>query len=48
LVVEVLSRSTARHGRHDKFDGYLGIATLREYVLVGYWRREVLILLQQG
>jgi Uma2 family endonuclease len=41
LVVEELSRSTERHHRHDKFDGYQGIATLREYVLVDYRRREV-------
>ena len=41
LVVEVLSRSTERHDRGDKFEGYKNIPTFREYVLVEYRRREV-------
>ncbi len=41
LVVEVLSPSTERHDRGDKFEGYRRIPTLREYVLVEYRRREV-------
>ncbi len=41
LVVEVLSPSTARHDRGDKFEGYKAIPTFREYVLVEYRRRKV-------
>ncbi len=41
LVVEVLSPSTERHDRGDKFEGYKAIPTFREYVLVEYRRREV-------
>ena len=41
LMVEVLSTSTARHDRGDKFEGYKNIPTFREYVLVKYRRREV-------
>jgi len=41
LVVEVLSSSTERHNRGDKFEGYKAIPTFREYVLVEYRRREV-------
>ena len=41
LVVEVLSPSTEQHDRGDKFDGYKGIATLREYVLIDYQQRQV-------
>src|SRR6185312_112123 len=41
LVVEVLSKSTERHDRGDKFEGYKRIPTLREYMLVAYKRREV-------
>ena len=41
LVAEVLSKSTERHDRGDKFAGYKRISTMREYVQVGYKRREV-------
>ena len=41
LVVEVLSKSTERHDRGDKFDGYKRIPTLREYMLVNHKRRDV-------
>lgn len=41
LIVEVLSRHTARHDRGDKFDGYKQLASLREYVLIESRRREV-------
>ncbi|MGH2347687.1 MAG: Uma2 family endonuclease, partial [Chloroflexota bacterium] len=41
LVVEVLSKSTERHDRGDKFEGYKRISTLREYMLVEYKRRGV-------
>jgi len=41
LVIEVLSFSTARHDRGDKFDGYKQIASLREYVLIESRQREV-------
>jgi len=41
LIVEVLSRSTERHDRGDKFEGYKAIPTFREYILVEYRRREV-------
>jgi Uma2 family endonuclease len=34
LIVEVLSPSTERHDRGDKFDGYSNIPTFREYVIV--------------
>lgn len=43
LVIEVLSRSTERHDRHDKFDGYKDIPTLREYMLIEYRRRSVTV-----
>jgi Uma2 family endonuclease len=41
LVVEVLSPSTERHDRGDKFEGYKAIPTFREYVLIEYRRRGV-------
>ncbi len=41
LIVEVRSPSTERHDRADKFEGYKGIPSLREYVLVEYRRQEV-------
>ncbi len=41
LIIEVLSPSTERHDRGDKFEGYKTIPTFREYVLVEYRRREV-------
>lgn len=41
LVVEVLSPSTERHDRGDKFEGYKAIPTLRDYVLIEYRRREI-------
>jgi Uma2 family endonuclease len=41
LIVEVLSPSTERHDRGDKFEGYKAVPTFREYVLVEYRRREV-------
>jgi Uma2 family endonuclease len=34
LIVEVLSPSTERHDRGDKFDGYRAIPTFREYLLI--------------
>lgn len=43
LVVEVLSKSTARHDRGDKFAGYKNIPTFREYVLVEYRQRAVMV-----
>jgi Uma2 family endonuclease len=43
LVVEVLSKSTAKHDRGDKFEGYKAIPSFREYVLVEYRRREVTV-----
>lgn len=43
LVVEVLSKSTARHDRGDKFAGYKHIPTFREYVLVEYRKRAVTV-----
>lgn len=43
LVVEVLSPSTKRHDRGDKFTGYQNIPTFREYALVEYRRREVTV-----
>lgn len=43
LVVEVLSRTTERHDRGDKFDGYKQMGTLREYVLVNSRRRAVVV-----
>jgi Uma2 family endonuclease len=41
LVVEVLSKSTARDDRGAKFERYKSIPTLREYMLIEYRRREV-------
>lgn len=41
VIVEVLSPSTERHDRGDKFDGYSNIASFREYLLIEYRRREV-------
>ncbi len=41
MVVEVLSPSTERHDRGDKFEGYKNIPTFRAYILVEYRRREV-------
>ena len=41
LVVEVLSPSTERHDRGDKFEGYKAISTFQEYVLVEQRRRTV-------
>src|SRR5438105_11129887 len=40
LVVEVLSPSTERCDRAGKFEGYKNIATVREYVLAEYRRRQ--------
>lgn len=47
LIVEVLSPSTERHDRGDKFEGYNNISTFREYLLVesrqprvAVWRRD--------
>lgn len=34
LIVEILSPSTERYDRREKFDRYRGIASFREYVLV--------------
>lgn len=41
LVVEVLSPSTERYDRGEKFAGYAAIATLQEYLLVAQDRRTV-------
>lgn len=46
LVVEILSPSTERHDRGDKFEGYKNIAAFREYMLVDYRRREVAVWLR--
>lgn len=47
LIVEVPSRSTEKHDRGDKFEGYEALASLQDYVLVEYkqkavevWRRD--------
>jgi Uma2 family endonuclease len=40
-VVEVLSRSTERHDRGSKFEGYANIESLREYLLIEYRQRQV-------
>lgn len=36
LIVEVLSRSTERYDRGEKFSHYRGIPSLEEYVLISY------------
>jgi len=41
LIVEVLSPSTEKHDRGDKFEGYKALPSLREYVLIDYRRRAV-------
>jgi Uma2 family endonuclease len=38
LIIEVLSKSTERYDRGDKFGFYREIPTLAEYVLVSYWQ----------
>jgi Uma2 family endonuclease len=43
LIIEVLSRSTERVDRREKFFAYTSIATLVEYVLVAQAPREVTI-----
>lgn len=42
LIVEVLSESTERVDRHEKFFAYTQIETLEEYVLVAPSGREVM------
>ncbi len=41
LIVGVLSRSTEKHDRGDKFEGYKDLASLQDYVLVEYKRQAV-------
>ncbi|GAC1351925.1 MAG: hypothetical protein NVS3B20_06550 [Polyangiales bacterium] len=41
LIIEVLSRSTERYDRGEKFEHYQRIATLREYVLVSQPEHKV-------
>jgi Uma2 family endonuclease len=38
VIIEVLSKSTERYDRGDKFAFYREIPTLAEYVLVSYWQ----------
>jgi Uma2 family endonuclease len=47
LIVEVLSDSTARFDRGDKFDAYATIDCLREYVLVASDRASVEVFSRQ-
>jgi len=48
VVVEVLSPSTERHDRGDKFEGYKNMPTFRAYILVEYQRREVEVWRRDG
>jgi Uma2 family endonuclease len=41
LVVEVLSRSTEKYDRGEKFEHYKTLASLRQYVLVSQRERSV-------
>lgn len=41
LIVEVLSDSTARYDREDKFQAYQGIESFREYVLISQDKVQV-------
>ena len=41
LIVEVLSDSTARYDREDKFQAYQGIDSFREYVLISQDKLQV-------
>jgi Uma2 family endonuclease len=43
LIIEVLSESTERVDRREKFFAYTSIASLQEYVLVGQSTREVTV-----
>src|SRR5687767_10087930 len=43
VIIEVLSESTERIDRHEKFSNYTQIETLQEYVLADQDRMEVTI-----
>jgi Uma2 family endonuclease len=43
LIIEVLSESTERIDKREKFFAYTGIESLHEYVLVGQANREVVL-----
>ncbi|MEW6737744.1 MAG: Uma2 family endonuclease [Acidobacteriota bacterium] len=47
LLVEVLSSSTMKYDKGDKFDHYKTIATLREYVLVDQYKPHVIVHVKQ-
>jgi Uma2 family endonuclease len=48
LIIEVLSESTERVDRREKFLAYTHIASLEEYVLVGQDPREVTVFRRSG
>jgi Uma2 family endonuclease len=48
LVVEVLSPSTESFDRDFKFDAYMAISSLREYVLVSSLRRSIEVFSRQA
>jgi Uma2 family endonuclease len=48
LIVEVLSKSTERHVRGDKFEHYSKLASLREYLLVAQNRPRLELYTKQG
>ena len=48
LIIEVLSESTERVDRREKFLAYTHIASLQEYVLVGQDPREVTVFRRTG
>ena len=41
VIVEVLSRTTERYDRGDKWSAYRTIPSLTDYVMVSSWRREI-------
>lgn len=41
LIIEVLSKSTAGYDHTDKFHAYWRLPTLREYIMVDQYRRQV-------
>lgn len=42
-IVEVLSESTERRDKHEKFFAYRSIESLEEYVLVSQQRKEIIV-----
>ncbi len=48
LIIEVLSESTERVDKREKFFAYTGIASLEEYILVAQSGREVTVFRRAG